>query len=187
MQKQSCIKQLVTCVIPSTDVVRVMRNKNITPNSCACHFRIVGHGEMLPPFDLSVVGCKHREKIFLLKHKHITSASFSRKRSFSHTQKKLLFHCEDRVVPPAKPHFHLTRSCHRCCPHRRCTIYLTYFSMNFLWNSDRSVSLIKPRDLRASSPLAQFLNTTSSSHLYNKGKHNKSGCCCAPRESAVGF
>ena len=43
--------------------------------------------------------------------------------------------------------------------------YLTYFSMNFLWNSDRKVSLMKPLFFLASSPLAQFLNTTSSSHL----------------------
>lgn len=47
--------------------------------------------------------------------------------------------------------------------------YFTYFSINFLWNSERSVSLTKRFSFRASStPLAQFLNTTSSSHLKKK-------------------
>lgn len=41
--------------------------------------------------------------------------------------------------------------------------------MNFLWNSERRVSLTKRFSLRASStPFAQFLNTTSSSHLREK-------------------
>ena len=39
-----------------------------------------------------------------------------------------------------------------------------YFSMNFLWNSDRKASLMYPLVPR-DSPFAQFLNTTSSSHL----------------------
>ena len=185
MQKQSCIKQLVTCIIPSTDTVHVPRNKNITPNGCVRHFRIVGHGETLPPSDLRVVSCKHREDSPAQTQTHNFCVIFKKEQFFP--LKKGLFHCKDKVVPPARPHFHLMRSRHRCCLCRHCTIYLTYFSMNFLWNSDRSVSLIKPRDLRVSSPLAQFLNTTSSSHLYNKGKHNKNGCCCALRESAVGF
>lgn len=42
--------------------------------------------------------------------------------------------------------------------------HFTYFSINFRWNSERSGSLMKPLDL-PSSPLAQFLKTTSSSHL----------------------
>lgn len=47
--------------------------------------------------------------------------------------------------------------------------YFTYFSMNFLWNSERRVSLTKRFSRRASStPFAQFLNTTSSSHLREK-------------------
>lgn len=45
------------------------------------------------------------------------------------------------------------------------THHLIYFSMNFLWNSDRIASLIKLGVfLRSSIPRAQFLNTTSSSH-----------------------
>ncbi|KAG7282704.1 hypothetical protein CRUP_017630 [Coryphaenoides rupestris] len=41
--------------------------------------------------------------------------------------------------------------------------------MNFLWNSERSVSLMKRFSFLASStPLAQFLNTTSSSHLRSR-------------------
>ena len=44
--------------------------------------------------------------------------------------------------------------------------YWIYLFMNFLWNSDRRVSLINLSFLASSSrPLAQFLNTTSSSHL----------------------
>ena len=48
-------------------------------------------------------------------------------------------------------------------------IHLMYFDMNFLWNSERSVSLINRSFLPSSSwPLAQFLKTTSSSHLNRK-------------------
>lgn len=45
--------------------------------------------------------------------------------------------------------------------------YLMYLSINFLWNSFLKASLIKPASFfRFSSvPLAQFLKTTSSSHL----------------------
>lgn len=44
------------------------------------------------------------------------------------------------------------------------TVYLMYLSMNFLWNSERSVSLMNGVDLDLSGSLrAQFLNTTSSS------------------------
>jgi len=50
---------------------------------------------------------------------------------------------------------------------RKWWCYLMYLSMNFLWNSDRRASFINPRNLLSSSPLAQFLNTTSSSHLKN--------------------
>lgn len=47
--------------------------------------------------------------------------------------------------------------------------YFTYFSMNFLWNSERRVSLTKRFSFRDSStPFAQFLKTTSSSHLKMK-------------------
>lgn len=46
--------------------------------------------------------------------------------------------------------------------------YLMYFSMNFLWNSDLKVSLINALFFLSSSPFAQFLNTTSSSHLHKK-------------------
>lgn len=45
------------------------------------------------------------------------------------------------------------------------THYLMYFSMNFLWNSDLKLSLIKVLSFFLSSPEAQFLKTTSSSHL----------------------
>ena len=43
------------------------------------------------------------------------------------------------------------------------TYYLIYFSMNFLWNSDRNESLIKTFGFFSGSERAQFLNTTSSS------------------------
>ena len=43
--------------------------------------------------------------------------------------------------------------------------HLMYFSMNFLWKSDRRVSLMKRRSFLSTSPRAQFLKTTSSSHL----------------------
>lgn len=46
--------------------------------------------------------------------------------------------------------------------------YLMYFSMNFLWNSDLKVSLMNALFFLSSSPFAQFLNTTSSSHLHKK-------------------
>lgn len=46
--------------------------------------------------------------------------------------------------------------------------YFMYFSMNFLWNSERSVSFMNALFFLSSSPFAQFLNTTSSSHLQNK-------------------
>ena len=41
--------------------------------------------------------------------------------------------------------------------------HLMYLSMNFLWNSERSESLIKVFSFLSGSALAQFLNTTSSS------------------------
>lgn len=41
--------------------------------------------------------------------------------------------------------------------------YLMYFSMNFLWNSERRLSLMKVSDFSAS-VRAQFLKTTSSFH-----------------------
>lgn len=51
--------------------------------------------------------------------------------------------------------------------------YLIYFSMNFLWNSDRSVSFTNLLSFFWSSiPFAQFLKTTSSSHLKGR-KENK--------------
>ena len=49
--------------------------------------------------------------------------------------------------------------------------YLIYFSMNFLWNSDRSVSFTNLLSFFwSSTPFAQFLKTTSSSHLKRKKK-----------------
>lgn len=42
--------------------------------------------------------------------------------------------------------------------------YFTYFSMNFLWKPDLRVSLMKGFSFLSGSSMAQFLNTTSSSH-----------------------
>ena len=75
--------------------------------------------------------------------------------------------------------------------------HFTYFSMNFVWNSERSVSLTNP--LESPPPRAQFLKTTSSSHLKNKtdndqtqiGTLNKQGQICLtlliPRKLAYPF
>lgn len=53
--------------------------------------------------------------------------------------------------------------------------YLIYFSMNFLWNSDRSVSFTNLLSFFwSSTPFAQFLKTTSSSHLKGKKKTERS-------------
>lgn len=62
-------------------------------------------------------------------------------------------------------------------------LYFTYFSINFLWNSDRSVSFTKRFSFRASStPLAQFLNKTSWSHLKKLTK-----CWLAEKKLTVFF
>ena len=51
--------------------------------------------------------------------------------------------------------------------------YFVYFSMNFLWNSDRSVSFTNLLSFFwSSTPFAQFLKTTSSSHLKEKKRNN---------------
>lgn len=42
--------------------------------------------------------------------------------------------------------------------------YFTYFSMNFLWKPDLRVSLMNGFSFLSGSSMAQFLNTTSSSH-----------------------
>lgn len=49
--------------------------------------------------------------------------------------------------------------------------YLTYFSINFLWNSDLRESLMNVFSFLSGSERAQFLNTTSSSHLLLTWKH----------------
>lgn len=42
--------------------------------------------------------------------------------------------------------------------------HFTYFSMNFLWKPDLRVSLMNGFSFLSGSSIAQFLNTTSSSH-----------------------
>jgi len=50
---------------------------------------------------------------------------------------------------------------------QRFKAHLTYFSINLRWNSDLKVSFTKCCFDLSISPLAQFLKTTSSSHLEN--------------------
>lgn len=65
--------------------------------------------------------------------------------------------------------------------------YLIYFSMNFLWNSDRSVSFTNLLSFFwSSTPFAQFLKTTSSSHLKEKKETEHSyNACLSGDENTV--
>lgn len=68
------------------------------------------------------------------------------------------------TLVPGEKFYSSKRPCYQFSGHHR-----TYLVMNRRWNSDRSVSLTKPfSDL--SSIFAQFLKTTSSSHLLDTEK-----------------